>query len=144
MAVHAVTLSSSVLDTCRHHFTSWEWTATVPLPVSDDTVVLIQGSRSFLLSLPDHLLRLSSAVSFNYACMVWQRPLGHAGWHTATYCFTDYGGVICGRWRMASCFHLPSSLDTGHSTFPALRLRHFLDPTIRGGLKFHLSIMQKL
>ncbi len=72
VAVHAVALPSSVLDTCRHHFPSWEWTATVPLPVSDDTVILLQGSHSFLRSLPDHLLGLSSAVSFNHAYMVGQ------------------------------------------------------------------------
>jgi hypothetical protein len=143
ITVHAVTLPSAVLDTCRHHFSGWEWTNTIPHPVGADTVVLLQGSRRFLRTLPPHFLEGSTATSFNHEYMAGHRPLRYEGWHSATYCFTDYGGVICGRWRMLSRFRLPDSLASGHANFPNLRLCHFLDPTLRGGKQLPAEFCDK-
>ncbi len=145
VTIYTAALPPSVIMACRHRFSAWDWTSVIPLTLETDTILLIQGSRAFLLSLPDHLLALSSAVAFDHEYMVGQRPPARAGWNTARYCFTDYGGVICGRWCVSSRFSLPLQLTTGQSTFPALRLRHFLDPTVWGGVvEFHPSSMGKL
>lgn len=97
IAIHCPGLLSSTTQVCRTHFGTWTWSSCVPTTISDAAICLFQGTRQFLLDLPEAIVTACTAVFSDHEPTAGQRLPVRAGWKGAGYCFSDYGGVISSR-----------------------------------------------
>lgn len=132
LRVYAPQLSTAVKASLTTLHPTCQWVPDILPEWTNAAYVLLQGSTSFLNTCFRSVLL--TRVAAILCCDESPRPPPPpSSWCYRQFNPTHFGGVVDGCWQLQSTGQLPLDLPLPHAPLRGLRLKHFLDDTVRGG-----------